>query len=121
MNFYFLVIEFSISVVLVLLFYKIIEGPKVDKYTKKNIPADLKVFIQTQKIDVRKIGYKKLMRIVAIVNAIDIGIIVLVTNLVSNILLKLALSIPTIFIVLYLSYNLTGNILKKKGFVKNES
>lgn len=121
MNFYFLILQFCIAFVLVLLFYKFIEGRKVSKYTKSNIPTDLKLFIHTQNIDVKKISYKKLMRIVAIVNAIDVGVVLVVTNVVSNLLLKLLIAIPVIFIVLYLSYNLAGYVLKKKGYVKNES
>lgn len=121
MNFYFLILQFCIAFVLVLLFYKFIEGRKVSKYTKSNIPTDLKLFIHTQNIDVKKISYKKLMRIVAIVNAIDVGVVLVVTNVVSNLLLKLLIAIPVIFIVLYLSYNLAGYALKKKGYVKNES
>ena len=48
MNFYYMVIQFFIAVVLVLLYYKFIETRKIDKYTKDNIPVDLKLFIQTQ-------------------------------------------------------------------------
>ncbi len=121
MNFYYMVIQFFIAVVLVLLYYKFIETRKIDKYTKDNIPVDLKLFIQTQRVDVKKISYKKLMRIVAIINAIDIGLVLLATNITSNLLLKLLVAIPVIFIVLYISYTLAGYILKKKGFVKNES
>lgn len=120
MNFYFLILQFCVAVALVLLFYKFIEG-RNKKYTKSNIPTDLKLFIQTQSIDVRKISYKKLMRVVAFVNAIDVGVVLVVTNIVSNLLLKLLVAIPVIFIVLYLSYNLAGYVLKKKGYVKNES
>ena len=36
MNFYYMVIQFFIAVVLVLLYYKFIETRKIDKYTKKN-------------------------------------------------------------------------------------
>lgn len=121
MNIYFLIIQFVVAVSLVLLYYKFIETRKIKKYTKDNIPVDLKLFIQTQKVDVKKISYKKLMKLVAIINAIDIGIILLITNVVSNLLLKLVVAIPAIFIVLYISYTLGGYILKKKGMTLNES
>lgn len=121
MNFYFCLIEFFVAVFLVLLFYKFVETKNIDKYTKNNLPTDLKLFIQTQKVDVRKISYKKLMKLVAIINAIDVGIILLITNLVNGLFLKLLIAIPAIFIILYLSYSLAGYILKRKGLVKNES
>ncbi len=121
MNFYFCVVEFCVAVALVLLFYKFVETRNIDKYTKNNIPTDLKLFIQTQRVDVKKIGYEKLMKIVAVINAIDVGLVLLVTNVVDNILLKLAVAIPVIFIVLFLSYKFAGYILKRKGLVKDES
>ena len=121
MNFYFYVVEFCVAVALVLLFYNFVETRKIDKYTKKNIPTDLKLFIQTQKVDVKKIGYEKLMKIVAVINAIDVGLVLLVTNIVDNILLKLAVAIPVIFLVLFASYRFAGYILKRKGLVKDES
>ena len=109
---------FKIIVLSKMLFNNIL---KIKKYTKDNIPVDLKLFIQTQRVNVKKISYKKLMRLVAIINAVDIGIILLITNLVSNLFLKLLIAIPAIFIVLYISYTLAGKILKKKGMTLNES
>ena len=117
----FCLIEFLIAVILVLLYYKFIEVRKIKKYTKDNIPVDLKLFIQTQKINVKKISYKKLMKIVAITNAIDIGLVLVVTNIVDRMILKFVEAIPVIFIVLIGSYKLVGKVLKKKGMTLDES
>ena len=117
----FMLIQFIIAVALVLAYYKFVETRKIKKYTKDNIPVDLKLFITSQKINVKKISYKKLMRIVAWMNAIDVGIILLFTNVVDNVLLKFLVSIPVIFIVLFTSYRLAGLILKKKGMTLHES
>lgn len=121
MNIYFLIGEFFVSVILVLLYYKFIETRKIKKYTKTNIPTDLKLFIYSQKIDVKKISYKKLMRIVAIINAVDIGIIVVLTTLVPGLPLKLITAIVLCFIILFISYRIAGFILKKKGLTENGS
>lgn len=121
MNIYFLIGEFFVSVILVLLYYKFIETRKIKKYTKTNIPTDLKLFIYSQKIDVKKISYKKLMRIVAIINAIDIGIIVLLTNLVKGFPLKALVAVISSFLILFISYRIAGFILKKKGLTENGS
>ena len=117
----FYLIEFVVAVVLVLLYYKFIETRGIKKYTKNNIPIDLKLFINLEKVDIKKVNYKTLMRIVAIINAIDVGIVLLMTNLVNSLLLKLVIAVPAIFIVLFMSYNFAGFILKKKGMTKNES
>lgn len=113
--------EFFLAVVLVLLYYVFIETKAIKKYTKNNIPVDLKLFIHTQNIDVRKIKYKKLMKLVAIINAIDVGIVLLITNITSNILLKFFIAVPAIFLIIFISYKGVGYILKKKGLTKNES
>ena len=74
-----------------------------------------------KKVDVKKISYKTLMRLVAVINAIDIGIILLITNITKNIFLKMVIAIPMAFIMLFISYKGAGFILKKKGMTKNES
>lgn len=121
MNIYFLILEFCIAVFLVLFYYYFVESIKGKKYTKKNLPVDLKLFIQTQKVDVKKLSYEKIMKIVAVINAIDVGIVLLITNIVDSIVLKLLIAIPAIFVVLYISYTLAGKMLKKKGMTLNES
>ena len=118
---YFYLIEFFISVILVLCYYKFIETKNIKKYTKTNIPTDLKLFIYTQKIDVKKIKYEKLMRIVAVINAIDIGIIVVITNITHKLLGKILIAFIATFIVLFISYKLVGLILKMKGMTHDGS
>lgn len=121
MNILFLIIEFIVAVALVLCYYKFVETRKIKKFNKDNIPVDLQLFIQTQNINVKKISYKKLMRIVAWMNAIDIAIVLLITNIVNNILLKLLIAIPAVVIIILVSYRLVGSILRKKGMTNNES
>ena len=121
MKIIFLFIQFFLAIFLVLLYYKLIVMRHIKKYTKDNLPVDLKLFIQTQKINVKKISYEKLMKIVATINAIDIGIILVFTNLFNKIYIKFLFSIPLIFIILFASYRLGGFILKKKGMTLNES
>ncbi len=121
MKLYFYIAQFFIAIFVVLLYYKFVETKGIKKYTKNNLPVDLKLLIKTQKIDVKKISYAKLMRVVSIVNAVDIGIVLLITNITENILLKFVIAIPLIFGMLFLSYSGIGLILKRKGMTKNES
>ena len=113
--------QFLIAIIVVLLYYKFIETKGIKRFTKNNIPIDLKLFINTQKIDIKKINYKTLMRIVAITNAIDIGLVLLLTNLAESFILKFLIAAPAIFIMLFVSYNFVGFVLKKKGMTKDES
>ena len=120
MNIYFYIVEFLVAVILVLLYYKFVETRKIKEYNKNNLPVDLKLFIQTQKVNVKKISYKRLMKIVAVINAVDIGIILLLTNVVNNIFLKLLIAFPLTFVILFISYGMAGFILKKRGMTLNE-
>ena len=56
-NIYFYLIEFIVAVILVLLYYKLVETRKIKKFTKDNIPVDLKLFITSQDINIKKISY----------------------------------------------------------------
>lgn len=121
MELYYYIAQFILALTLVILYYEFVEFKRVKKYTKNNIPIELKYFIKSQNIDMKKINYKKLMRIVSITNGIDIGIILLLTNLSSNFFIKALIAIVATLATIYISYNLIGFILKKKGMTKNES
>ena len=118
---YLYIIEFIGAVILVLLYYKFIETRKIKKFNKDNIPVELKLFISSQNINVKKITYKKLMRIVSLMNAISVGVILLITNVTKSLLLKILIAIPCCFIFIFISYKLLGYILRKKGYGNNES
>ncbi len=114
-------LQFLLAIILVVLYYKLVEMKRYKKITKKSMPVDLKVFIKIANVDEKKVNYEKLMNKLIWVNAIDIGLALLVTNLVNNILLKILVAIPTVLILIYISYKLLKFILKKKGMIKNES
>lgn len=120
MNLYFYIGQFVIAIILVLLYYKFVETRNIKKYSKKNIPVELKVFIKTQHIDIKKINYRKLMTIVSTVNAINVGIVLLLTNLTSSYVLKFIIAVPSMILLLFMSYEIVGFILRKKGMTKDE-
>ena len=121
MNIWIYLLEFVVAVILVLLYYKLIETKGIKRFTKNNIPVDVKLFIHTQKVDMKKIKYKTLMRIVAITNAIDIAIVLLITNVTDSFIVKLAIAIPSIIGILLISYWGVGRVLKMKGLTTDES
>lgn len=121
MNIYFYIIQFLIAFFIVFLYYRLVEMRKIKRYTKKNMPMDLQLLINLEHVDTKKISNKKLMNILSVVNAIDVGIILLMTNITESFLLKLLIAIPMIFIMLFISYTIIGLVLKKKGLTKDES
>jgi len=83
------------------------------------IPTEVEILIAKYHLDLSKINYKKLLHIVGITCAIDVGLIIGVISYVptENIYIKLLvggiLVIPTILI----SFSIVGNYFKKKGLV----
>lgn len=117
----YLALQFVLAVTLIVLYYKFFEMRKYKKITKKSMPIDLKVFVRMANVDEKKVSLEKLMKVIIWFNAIDIGLALLVTNLVKHIVLKILIAIPTVLILLFLSYSLLKFILNKKGMIKNES
>ena len=117
----YMILQFILAVVLVILYYKCFELKRYKEINEKNMPIDLKVFTGMANVNTKKVNLNKLMNAIIWLNAIDIGLALLVTNITSKILLKILIAIPTVLILLFLTYSLLKFILKKKGMINNES
>ena len=117
----YMILQFVLAVTLIVLYYKFFELKKYKKITQKSMPVDLKVFTRMANVDLKKVNLEKLMKVIIWFNAIDIGLALLVTNITDKILLKILVAIPTVLILLFLTYSLLKFILKKKGMIKIES
>ena len=132
-------VYFIITVMIVYLFYYIWIIRKYDKTgklkvknkTKKGevielrepkIPPEIQILIIKYRLDMSKINYRGLLKLVGLVCAIDIAFITTVISLIKSdnmyILLGIGaiITIPTILI----SFALLGRLFKKKGLVLNE-
>ena len=116
-----MLIQFVVAMLLVICYYKFVELRKVKKLTKKNLPIDLKIFIDITGVDVKKISYNKLMKIVMFVNAFVVSVVFVFTNITDNLILKFLIAIPMILIVFIAVYKLIGYVFIKKGLSGNES
>ena len=72
-------------------------------------------------VDTKKEPYNKIMKKLIIIIACDTGIMLLITELFSSIIIKLLVAIPCVLFLLIISYKLLGMYYKKKGLIKNES
>lgn len=137
----YLLIEFAVAFVLVYIMYRlfVIKNPKkakknnkketkksVKKTTKtinktldKKTPAELELFIKLNNIDEKKIDKNKVMHRLALLNAFDVALILLLTEITKSILLKALIALATIFVVLVATYKLYGLSFKKKGMTKD--
>lgn len=120
-TFIYLLFQFLLAVILIVLYYKLFELKRYKKITKNNMPVDLKVVIKMANVDTKKINYNKLMNVIIWINSINIGLALLVTNISNKILIKILIAIPTVLVLLFISYSILKYVLKKKGMILDES
>ena len=112
---------FIITFILVMFYYYLIELRKVKKITKRGLPVELKLFLNMYNVDTKKESYNSIMKKLIVIIACDTGIMLLITELFSSIIVKIAVAIPCVLFLLIISYKLLGFYYKKKGLIKNES
>lgn len=83
------------------------------------IPTEVEILIALYHLDLSKINYKKLLHIVGITCALDIGLIIGIIGYVptDNIYIKLLVGGVLIIPIILISFAILGNYFKKKGLV----
>lgn len=75
------------------------------KYNKKKLPADIEIMINYYNVDVKKIGYQKVLRIMNFVNALMISLMMMIVinidKVIFKILILFVLMVPCIWVVYY--------------------
>lgn len=95
---------------------------QVNDYQEPKIPSEIQILIVKYRLDMSKINYRGLLKVVGLVCAIDIAFITTIVSFVksdnSYVLLGIGalLVLPTILI----SFMLLGKYFKKKGLVLND-
>lgn len=110
-------IEFFVAFLLIFLYYRVFIIKKSGKIDKKKLPPELSLFIKMNKINMKKITYKKLLQVLSVFNALAVSLTLLTTEVTDKIILKLLIAIPVGTLFLYLFYKLLGFYYKKKGMV----
>lgn len=113
------ILEFICAFVIVYLLYKIFIIKKKKKEKDKKLTVEFNLFVKMNNIDTKKINYEKTMNYLAIINAFDIAVILLLTEITDNIIFKLLVGFVAIFALMLLSYKLFGLIYIKKGMTKD--
>ena len=109
---------FITSFILVIAYYYFFEIRNKKKKEINHLPIEALFLKRAYNLDVDKIGRSKLLWQVALVNALGMSIILLLTNLVSTYILKLVLALALAIIYSILSNYIMGTIYTKKGLVK---
>ena len=73
------------------------------------------------KVDLSKINYKKVLKIVGLMCSIDVGLIIGILSYIpmENVYVLILIGAILMLPVILISYAIVGNYLKKKGLTKN--
>ena len=112
---------FIITFILVMFYYYLIELRKVKKITKRGLPVELKLFLNMYNVDTKKEPYNSIMKKLIVIIACDTGVVLLITEFFSSIVVKLVVAIFCVLFLVIVSYRLLGFYYKKKGLIKYES
>lgn len=95
---------------------KTIKGKDVFKY-----PAEVELFIYKYKVDIKKLNFRGLLKLLGFVCSLDVAFIVTVLNLlkIDNPYILLGIGALMVIPVILISFGLLGKYFKKKGWTKN--
>ena len=115
------IILFILSFLFILVIYEIFIVAKAKKNEKKKKdnkqPIEVKYLVTKYKIDVKKVGYHKLLQVCAFVSSFDMALIVTLAMLVDNYLAQLVIAVGLTIPVILISYHLVYLFYKKKGLI----
>lgn len=117
-----LLIEFGITFLALFIFFYLVIVYRGKKHKKKDdsYTNEVLALINIYKLDMKKVEYKKLLWLYAIVLTIAFSLLVSLIVLLKKVWLMLLVGLPLFFIVFYLVYYLLKVYFSKKGWVKHE-
>ena len=85
------------------------------------LPSEVEVIVVKYKVDLKKVDFKKLLKIVGFVCSFDIALMVTIISClkIKNMYAMLGVGALLVFPIILISFWLTGKYLKKKGMTKN--
>lgn len=88
-----------------------------------DFPSEVELFIMLSNVDLSKINYKKLLKMIGLTCSIDIGLILAIVNLVpvKSVTLEILIGFILVIPIIFISYSILTKILKKRGMIKNEN
>ena len=113
------IIEFIVCFIIIYFYYKLFVIKKDGKMEKKKLPAELKLFLYKNNVNLRKRSYKEIMKDLSILIAFDLSSAVFVVGIFESILLKVLFALVVLYILYKLSMFIMVYVYKKKGFIEN--
>lgn len=105
---------------------RIVKKNKKSKKSKKEhdvakYPAEVELFIYRYKVDIKKINFRGMLKLLGFVCSLDIAFIVTVISFINtdNMYILLGVGALLVIPVILISFSLLGRYFKKKGLTKN--
>lgn len=114
-------ILFLISFIVVFLLYQlfIVRRAKSKKNPKE--PFEVTYLTTKYKLDLEKVNYKKLLRVISIVSSFDIALVVSIIVLLKSFILEIIVGFISILVIILVSYHLVYLFYKKKGMIEDDT
>lgn len=106
--------------ILIELYYSIFVIRKKLKYDPNKASTEVKFLIQKFKLDMKKINYYNFMKTIALINALDIALILFWVSFIDKLNIECLVAVVLMIPVILISYTIFGNYLVKKGLVIDE-
>ncbi len=90
------------------------------KYDSNKASAEIKFLVNKFKLDMKKVNYYYLMQSIALINALDIALVMFWVSFIDKLNIECLVAVILLVPVILISYTLFGNYLVKKGLVIDE-
>lgn len=115
------VVFFILTFLLVFILYQLFIIRKAKSKKKKREPFEVTYLVTKYKLDLKKVNYNKLLRVISFVSSFDIALIVTIILLCNSFILEIIVGFISMLVIIVVSYHLVYLVYKKKGMIKNES
>ena len=109
-----------LAFILIELYYSLFVIRKNKKYDPDKATSEVKLLVKKYNVDMKKVNYYSFMKTVALINALDVALVLYWVTFINKSNIECIVAIVLIIPVILISYAIFGNYLKKKGLVKNE-
>lgn len=118
---------FLICFVIILIIYEIFVVLPMKRYKKgkrnskkiKNDPVEIRYLVFKYGLDLDKVNYNKLLRVVSLVSSFDMALVVSIISLIEGYMWQMLLALVLVIPIFLFSYGLVFKYYKKKGMIKN--
>lgn len=114
------VVLFILTFLLVFVLYQLFIIRRAKSKKKKREPFEVTYLVTKYKLDLKKVNYKNLLRVISLVSSFDIALIVTIILLCNNFILEIVIGFISMLVIILVSYHLVYLVYKKKGMIKNE-